>query len=246
MTTIKLQLNRKFLVIDSPIDFELYCPEQQDGVKRRKGSWQLTIHDLLTKSHYPLNPVYNLELIYDESKLEPFEKVVFYTTDLDLGQSLRGVDGQLVTWDYNEKLNVTSLYDSFNGNGVKEYIIYSDSYFDLFLDYYKSKYGNNLRHVVTFYVNKSNCLFTLGEYANDALLYIYNDKVYYFDGGQYDTQAEIGEILSLRIDTTILDSGAIEYKLIIFYVVDGIRKVINFSLSKKLKQLLGYMTGYLI
>lgn len=122
MTNIKLQLNRKFLVIDSPIDFELYCPEQQDGVKRRKGSWQLTIHDLLTKSHYPLNPIYNLELIYDETKLDVNDKVVFYTTDLDLGQSLRGVDGQLVTLgDEVIDTKITNLPEELNVNFVYDY-----------------------------------------------------------------------------------------------------------------------------
>lgn len=97
MKTEKLQLNRKFLVIESPIPFEIYCPEQKDGVKRRQGSWQMTIHDLLTKSHYPLNPIYNLELIYDDSLLSENESVVWYTTDLNLGEALRGIDGQLVT-----------------------------------------------------------------------------------------------------------------------------------------------------
>lgn len=93
----KLQLNKKFLVIESPIPFEIFCPEQNDGVKRRQGSWQMTIHDLLTKSHYPLNPIYNLELRYDETLLNENESVSWYTTDLNLGEALRGIDGQLVT-----------------------------------------------------------------------------------------------------------------------------------------------------
>lgn len=116
MKVEKLQLNRKFLVIESPIPFEIYCPEQKDGVKRRQGSWQMTIHDLLTKSHYPLNPIYNLELIYDETLLKENEFVSWYTTDLNLGEALRGIDGQLVTWNYAEQLNVNDF--QYN-NGIK-------------------------------------------------------------------------------------------------------------------------------
>ena len=128
----KLQLNRKFLVIESPIPFEIYCPEQDDGVKRRQGSWQMTIHDLLTKSHYPLNPIYNLELIYDETLLAENETVSWYTTDLNLGDALRGIDGQLVTWNYNERLGVTNVFNSVNGRGIPKYF-YKKDFFSEFL-----------------------------------------------------------------------------------------------------------------
>ena len=141
MTKEKLQLNRKFLVIESPIPFEVYCPEQDDGVKRRQGSWQMTIHDLLTKSHYPLNPIYNLELIYDETLLAENESVTWYTTDLNLGEALRGIDGQLVTWDYNEHLNVNDfVYNGKNKNTSRKIF---DNKTDL-LDYLTS---NNITSV---------------------------------------------------------------------------------------------------
>lgn len=125
MTREKLQLNRKFLVIESPIPFEIYCPEQDDGVKRRQGSWQMTIHDLLTKSHYPLNPIYNLELIYDETLLNENEFVNWYTTDLNLGEALRGIDGQLVTWNYNERLGVSNIFNSVTGRALSLYRVSS-------------------------------------------------------------------------------------------------------------------------
>lgn len=131
MKTEKLQLNKKFLVIESPIPFEIYCPEQNDGVKRRQGSWQMTIHDLLTKSHYPLNPIYNLELIYDETLLNENETVSWYTTDLNLGEALRGIDGQLVTLgdsvidsrivNFPEEFNINKLYNFNNMKKEKKY-----------------------------------------------------------------------------------------------------------------------------
>jgi hypothetical protein len=131
----KLQLNKKFLVVESPIPFEIFCPEQNDGVKRRQGSWQMTIHDLLTTSHYPLNPIYNLELIYDETLLNENEKVSWYTTDLNLGEALRGIDGQLVTFgdivldtkvtNFPEQINTNKVFAISNNRFLRQYI-YSD------------------------------------------------------------------------------------------------------------------------
>lgn len=213
MKVEKLQLNKKFLVIESPIPFEIFCPEQNDGVKRRQGSWQMTIHDLLTKSHYPLNPIYNLELIYDETLLNENETVSWYTTDLNLGEALRGIDGQLVTLGdsvidvncvnlddlefYSNNSNFARFEHSKENSNIKLFVDVDSKFLILSSDSYTN--GNNyymLDNRIFRYVDYDDGEYILREYKNVVSIMLFNNggkldlNIFYhdntFDKTKYD------------------------------------------------------------
>ena len=221
MTKEKLQLNRKFLVIESPIPFELYCPEQDDGVKRRQGSWQMTIHDLLTKSHYPLNPIYNLELIYDETLLAENETVSWYTTDLNLGEALRGIDGQLVTLgdsaidanikNFPSKFDIISVFEGFSKQGLSLYRIDKRN---SFINFFSSRITINVNFNSYFYFSKSD----------GSAIYLYKD----FKLFEYKYNTDTGTLSSMEFDILkiVLDGyeTADEIRFRFYYIESNTKK----------------------
>lgn len=67
--TEHLQLNKQFLIIDSPVPFTLIANNGTDEVYRMAGAWQIDTHKLLPEKYQKQYPVFNLDLVYDDTNL---------------------------------------------------------------------------------------------------------------------------------------------------------------------------------
>ena len=91
-----IPIHKRYLIIDSPIDFTLIANNGTDEVYRPSGAWQLDLWTLLTKEYFNQYPVFTLQLEYDETKLEEGKTIVYRQSDINLGTGLSGVNGQAV------------------------------------------------------------------------------------------------------------------------------------------------------
>ena len=100
--TEKLQLNKKFLIIDSPVPFTLRANNGTDEVYRMAGAWQLDTDKLLPEKYMKQYPVFNLDLVYDDTNLNG-GSVVIRESNIDIGDGISGVNGQDVkVTNFNE------------------------------------------------------------------------------------------------------------------------------------------------
>lgn len=120
----ELTLYRHFLLIDSPVPFELvanpinYVPHM-DGAKLRgrdtcsrpAGAWRIDCYKLLPSLYYKENPVFTMLLKYDADLLADGQKVDIRYSDIDVGEGIAGVNGQLVDISPNTFRPVVSAID---------------------------------------------------------------------------------------------------------------------------------------
>lgn len=92
----KLGIHKQYLIISAPCEFELISNFGTDKVSRPSGIWQLDCYKLLPEKFQKNYPVFNLELQYDEDKIPSGFTFEYYFSDLNLGDSLKGVSGDLV------------------------------------------------------------------------------------------------------------------------------------------------------
>ena len=106
----ELTLYRHFLLVDSPIPFEFianptnYSPSMSDFSRvtgldvcsRPSGCWRVDCWKLLPKEFQRNNPVFTMLLKYDADLLGDGETVDVRYSDIDVGEGVAGVNGQLV------------------------------------------------------------------------------------------------------------------------------------------------------
>lgn len=92
----KLPIHKQYLVISAPITFRLIANNGTDIVERPAGVWQLDTNRLLPEKFMKNYPVFNLELEYDDTKIPEGFNFEYYFTNINLGDSLKGVSGDLV------------------------------------------------------------------------------------------------------------------------------------------------------
>lgn len=92
----KLGVHKQYLVISAPVPFKLIANNGTDFVQRSSGIWQLDCYKLLPEKFMKNYPVFNLELEYDETLIPSGFTFEYYFTNLNLGDSLKGVSGDLV------------------------------------------------------------------------------------------------------------------------------------------------------
>ena len=106
----ELTLYRHFLLVDSPIPFEFianptnYSPSMSDFSRvtgldvcsRPSGCWRVDCWKLLPKEFQRNNPVFTMLLKYDADLLGDGETVDIRYSDIDVGEGVAGVNGQLV------------------------------------------------------------------------------------------------------------------------------------------------------
>ena len=92
----KLPIHKQFLVVSAPVEFTLIANNGTDKVLRPAGVWQLDCYKLLPVKYMANYPVFNLELEYDETKIPDGFTFEYYFTNINLGDSLKGVAGDLV------------------------------------------------------------------------------------------------------------------------------------------------------
>jgi len=112
--TEKLQLNKHFLIIDSPVPFTLRANNGTDEVYRMAGAWQIDTYKLLPEEYQKQYPVFNMDLIYDDTNLNG-GTVVVRESDIDVGDGIAGVNGQDVkVTNFSEisPMQVTNELDS--------------------------------------------------------------------------------------------------------------------------------------
>lgn len=127
-----LTLRQQFVVIDSPVDFQLvanpvlvqdeqgffHFPENRvkgtDICSRRAGAWQINAWKLLNKEEFPLRPVFTMALVYDETLLEEGQEVSVSYSDINVGEGIAGVNGQLVTISPSDFKPILSAIDDVN------------------------------------------------------------------------------------------------------------------------------------
>jgi hypothetical protein len=91
--TEQLQLNKQFLIIDSPVPFTLIANNGTDEVYRMAGAWQIDTHKLLPERYQKQYPVYYLDLVYDDTNLGG-QSVTVRESNIDIGDGISGVNGQ--------------------------------------------------------------------------------------------------------------------------------------------------------
>lgn len=100
--TEHLQLNKQFLIIDSPVPFTLIANNGTDEVYRMAGAWQIDTHKLLPEKYQKQYPVFNLDLVYDDTNLGG-QSVTVRESNIDIGDGISGVNGQDVkVTNFNE------------------------------------------------------------------------------------------------------------------------------------------------
>lgn len=112
----KLPIHKQFLVISAPVPFRLIANNGTDSVERPAGVWQLDTYKLLPEKFMKNYPVFTLELEYDESKIEDGFNFEYYFTNINLGDSLKGVSGDLVElsdYQFNVLKNMLSYSEDF-------------------------------------------------------------------------------------------------------------------------------------
>lgn len=97
MTKIRLILSKRYCVVESPIPFTLVANDGTDSVSRSAGAWRINCAELLPRQYFPLYPVFNMDIYYDETLLKEGQQVLISYSDIDLGEGIAGVNGQLVT-----------------------------------------------------------------------------------------------------------------------------------------------------
>ena len=141
MTKEKLTLNKRFLIIDSPISFTLIANEGTDNVYRPAGAWQLNIWELLPERFFKQYPVFNLEIVYDETELKEGEKVVIRESDINLGTGLAGVNGQLVQVENEIVVKNIPLIQTVEQN---QKLLNFTGKLQEFFDYFRSSENENM------------------------------------------------------------------------------------------------------
>ena len=158
----ELVLYRHFMLIDSPIPFELIANPTnfrkdehgnvlntdlseitgRDICSRPAGAWRVDCWTLLPEKYHKQNPVFTMLIKYDKDLLEEGEIVDIRYSDIDIGEGVAGVNGQLVSIPASDFRPITSAITSvsekvdslISGNFSN---IYSDKYF---VPYYNSFY----------------------------------------------------------------------------------------------------------
>lgn len=113
----ELVLYRHFMLIDSPIPFELIANPTnfrkdehgnilntdlseitgRDICSRPAGAWRIDCWTLLPEKYHKQNPVFTMLIKYDKDLLEEGEVVDVRYSDIDIGEGVAGVNGQLVS-----------------------------------------------------------------------------------------------------------------------------------------------------
>lgn len=113
----ELVLYRHFMLIDSPIPFELvanptnYRKDEHGNVlnsdlseitgrdicSRPAGAWRVDCWALLPEKYHKQNPVFTMLIKYDRDLLDEGEIVDIRYSDIDIGEGVAGVNGQLVS-----------------------------------------------------------------------------------------------------------------------------------------------------
>ena len=113
----ELVLYRHFMLIDSPIPFELIANPTnfrkdehgnvlntdlseitgRDICSRPAGAWRIDCWTLLPERYHKQNPVFTMLIKYDKDLLEEGEFVDIRYSDIDIGEGVAGVNGQLVS-----------------------------------------------------------------------------------------------------------------------------------------------------
>ena len=214
MTKINLGIHKRFLIIDSPIDFELLANFGTDTVKRSAGTWSIDCYKLLPEEYQKNYPVYNLQLIYDENKLNADEQVSYSFTDMDLGQALKGVNGQVVELTsmqleqlrpYNLKINNLIdnflFYDYIQPDNLEGFVppLNNGFYYCKMIYIYEKKDG------IYYQYFSENCIIEIS--GNKLSLY---GKCRRFNSAQDEFLEKIHEILNF---TTILSFEGLLKKL---------------------------------
>ncbi len=135
-----IPIHKRYLVIDSPIDFVLIANNGTDEVYRPAGAWRLDMWSLLSKEYFRQYPVFTLEIEYDNERIPEGKNVVYRQSDIDLGSGLAGVNGQLVQVE-NFPSNLPTLE---NQNTIKDRL---NNYNDYIIFGSYSEFG----HIVKWY-----------------------------------------------------------------------------------------------
>ena len=174
--TEKLQLNKKFLIIDSPVPFTLRANNGTDEVYRMAGAWQLDTDKLLPEKYMKQYPVFNLDLVYDDTNLNG-QHVVVRESNIDIGDGISGVNGQdvritnfnempspVLPDNYpvtneldsdNDKIPLKIEVDSFNiGDGEVSTLLNNINNID-------TKFDNNISDIITAINNLKKKIYSI-------------------------------------------------------------------------------------
>ena len=123
-----LALYRHFLMIDSPVEFDLVAnptntarTEGRDVCHRPAGAWVVDCWKLLPEKYHKLNPVFTMTLVYDDSELSDGQSVKIRYSDIDIGEGVAGVNGQLVTIAPDDFKPIVSAIDTADSHIVDLY-----------------------------------------------------------------------------------------------------------------------------
>ena len=105
----KIGIHKKYLIVNAPVPFKLIANNGTDFVERPSGIWQLDCYKLLPEKFMKNYPVFDLVLEYDETKIEDGFSFTYYLTNLNLGDSLKGVSGDLVELSEYQFLTLKKL-----------------------------------------------------------------------------------------------------------------------------------------
>ena len=117
--TEKLQLNKHFVIIDSPVPFTLMANNGTDSVYRMAGAWQIDTWKLLPEEYMKQYPVFNLDLIYDDTNLNG-GTVIVRESNIDVGDGISGVNGQDVKVTNFSDMPSVVLPDSYPVENIKD------------------------------------------------------------------------------------------------------------------------------
>ena len=145
----KLPIHKQYLVISSPVEFSLIANNGTDKVLRPAGVWQLDCYKLLPEKFMKNYPVFNLELEYDETKIPTGFTLEYYFTNINLGDSLKGVSGDLVELsEYQFETIKQMLY-------YTPYYPYGKIIDSVLVDDFVDDYGKNYETTVPFFRSKT-------------------------------------------------------------------------------------------
>ena len=104
-----IPVHKHFLMIDSPIEFDLIANNGTDIVHRPAGAWRVDLYTLLPEKFFKQYPVFVLEIEYDDTNLNG-KTVIIRESDIDLGTGIAGLNGQEVFVTNYPEFNTLKIY----------------------------------------------------------------------------------------------------------------------------------------
>lgn len=163
----RIAIHKHFLVIDSPIPFDLIANNGTDTVHRMAGAWRIDLHKLLPEEYFKQYPVYSIEIEYDSDLLNG-STISISQSDIDLGEGIAGVNGQDVY--------ITNLADIQNYIPKKK-LIFKEFTYQEFYDYILDNGlfdGNSGVYSVTYFNFEDVLSFVGYKSGADSIVYFKN------------------------------------------------------------------------